>query len=288
MMNCFPRYLIGICAALCMTGCIRLAPDTPAPPRPQSATPVTPPRPQSATTVTPQTGNKVEHTTTELPSTETRLVVSMEDKLRVSFKSSSMDAGHAAVCRKVADECAQAILPQKARIVTDGKADMTILTDCEFKEKSAFGDFALLECQEFRLRIIDIREEELASMIVVHPKPMPRQLGRDEAMNQYVQPISKELIPRITAEISRIANENINVEDVTFLVKCSPATNATDEFRREIQRIKGVMDNESGILNWELVSQDADNQRCRFRVLYKKGSFREGLANKLGFKLAVK
>ena len=269
--------LFGIGVALCMTGCVTYVVQP-------EAQPVQPVQQQDETPVTPSRGSEVKRTTTELPSTETKILGTAQDKPRVAFRSLTSDGSEATFCKKVASECVQRLLPRQARVVTAPKADMTVVFDAEFKEVSSFGEYVLMECKEFRVRIIDVNEEELSSMIVIHPQKMPRKLGRDEAINQYVAPVCTELFPKLSDEIARLAGENINVEEVTFLVKCAPSSNQTDEFRREMQRIKGILDGESGILSWELSSQDAENQRCTFRVVYKKGSFREGLGNKLGLK----
>ena len=273
-------YLMVAVLFLCIVGCTNLDNS-------QQRKTVVPAvqRPQVDTPVTPSRGNEAIHGTTEFPSKVTTISETLEDKPRVFFMALASNGFEADFCRKVADECAQQLLPKHARVVTVPKADMTVVLDAEFKEIDAFGEYVRMECKECRAKILDIRKDELSSLIVVRPRALPRQLGRDEAVNQYVLPASRELVPRLRDEIDRLANENICVEEVTFLVKCVPFLNATRTFQREIQHIKAILNDERDILSWELLSQDAGNQRCRFRIVYKKGGFPEGLSNKLGSKL---
>lgn len=279
------RYLMGIGAALCMTGCVKvIVPEQNVKPAPQ-VQPVQPMQ-QEQTPVTPMRGNDAIDTTPVVPSIETHILGAVEDKPRVSFSVlPTSDVYERNFCAKLIQECVQRMLPKNARVVSEAKADMMVKIGCEFKEVSSFGEFVKMECKAVSSSVVGIRDEELSSLIVVHPQPMERALGRDEAVNQYVMPACKELLPRLRSEIDRLAGENIAVSQITFLVKCAPSVNATDAFRSEIERIKKLLDGTKGVMSWELAVQDAENQKCTFRIVYMKKKFTEGLSNKLGREL---
>ena len=281
------RYLMGIGVALCMTGCVKVTVPEPVVHPVQPVQPVQQAPQQTQTPVTPLRGNDALGTTTELPTVETRIVNVLEDKPRVYFTAMpTSDANEKTFCSKLIFECVQRMLPKNVRVVSESKADMIVKIGCEFKEVSTFGEYVKMDCKAVTAGVVGIREEELSSLMIVHPRSMERKLGRDEAMNQYVMPVCNELLPQLRSEIERLASENIAVEEIIFLVKCAPSGNATDEFRREVQRIKGQLDGTDGILSWDMLKQDAENQRCSFRVVYMRKKYPEGLGNKLGSKLA--
>lgn len=204
-------------------------------------------------------------------------------KLRVAFVNNPEESSF---CNKLAQRLTGRVILDKAELLlnTDGDVKITITPEFELKDQS--GSYYRVLCKEINVQVASPRK--VYAMTTIEPAPLPRQLGMQNAKNQYLNYATNEIAAFLSKELEKISNNEVAVCIVNFALSNANEYASTNSLAAEVSKVAQILSSTSGIINYLNISQNVATATCSFRIVYLRDQFPQGLTNVLNLKLAKK
>ncbi len=176
----------------------------------------------------------------------------------------------------------------KVRLVTAAPYDLNIVIAPEFEVIDKDGGYVRIKCTQvsFAIRPMESKSKEIYAVKTIVPAELPRQLGEEKAVVQYVAPVAKEAAPFLEKELERLGNTKLAVTEMKFKLKNQLAKPDPVQLAAQAAKISGVLASMPGVVSAQNVFQDTKAAGCTFRIVYLKEQFPQGIANAINLELA--
>ncbi len=212
----------------------------------------------------------------------------IENEISTSLRVGIFAQDEKEFCDKLAALLAESADRNNVKFVSTGPWDVNIILKPEFEIIDMDNEYCRIDCKQLNCSIqliISGNKKEVCAIKTFIPEKMPRQLGKTRAKDQYLMPLSKQIVPFVNKELANINRNKIAVSDIAFKLQNIQTDFALINISSRINKINGVLKHSPGIVNYQIVSQDEKNARCTFRIAYLKDAFPQGLTNYLNQQL---
>ena len=162
------------------------------------------------------------------------------------------------------------------------ESDGVIRLGNEFKVVDKTGEYVRVICK--RISVSVVCYDQLKSSKTIRLKGMPRKLGYDNAVEQYLDPAARELRKYLVPKIAALNNELLGVSQITMQIR-NFKRGDNQIFSREVEKIVRTLGTVNGVLKCQNIAQDIAAGTCTLRIVYSKRNFPQGVRNALNNKL---
>lgn len=152
----------------------------------------------------------------------------------------------------------------------------------EFQTKDKTGEYFRVICKRIFVNVVCY--DQLKAHKTIRLKAMPRKLGYDEAVEQYLEPAARELRKYLVPKIAELNNELLGVSQITVKIR-NYRKGDSQTFSREVEKVARIIGSVRGVLKYQNIAQDSAAGTCTFRIVYAKGKMPQGVRNALNNKL---
>ena len=160
--------------------------------------------------------------------------------------------------------------------------DGVIRVSNEFEIKDKTGEYVRVICKGIRIEMFFGNQLKMAKNIRL--RALPRKLGFDNAVDQYLTPAAREASKFLSSRIAAVNREKLAVREI--VIKISGSTKESKRaFSREVDKVARVIGSIKGVINYRNIAQDPASSTCTFRIVYTKEQMPQGIRNVLNNKL---
>ena len=218
-----------------------------------------------------------------LPKTEKIVLLNNQrDLLKLSVKSEGNNSDEKALAADIVQQTQGALSSDDAKIVTDGKYDVTLTIRPKLTVVDQDGDYYRMNCDvnvEMKSadgrRIFGSKKIEIAA-----PR---RVLGKDAAISKLAEPAATNTAEWSRKELTRLANEEVGATRISVQLP-TVSEGETRNAQKDAANIKAIGDNLAklpNLISYELVGQDPQTGVCEYRVVYFISKYPNGIANEV-------
>ena len=200
-------------------------------------------------------------------------------KLRLKIEHSK---GNAEFSQKLFDLISDDLLSE-AQIGMFRNYDGVIRLSNDFEIKDKTGEYVRVICKGIRVEMFFSNQLQMARRITL--RPLPRKLGYDNAVEQYLTPAAREVRKFLARKIAEVNREQLAVREITVKIAGS-RKGKVENFSQEVVRVAQTVSSIKGVLSYQILNQDPVVGNCTFRIVYVKGQLPQGMRNILNNKLA--
>lgn len=197
-------------------------------------------------------------------------------RLKIVLGSGSKDFS-----RKLFEEVSDDLLSE-AQIGAFQKYDGIIRIGNEFEVKDKTGEYFRVICKGIRIEMFFGNQLKMAKNIRL--RPLPRKLGLDNAVEQYLPSAAREVSKFLSSRIAAVNREKLAVREIAIKISGS-AKGGESAFSREVDKVARVISSINGVINYQNIAQDPASGSCTFRIVYSKEQMPQGIRNVLNNKL---